>query len=181
MLIGYRSSNHPQQVDKRGALSNVDDRATDPQLFARFNRRWRFSIDACALPHNTKLPRFWTPEDDGLEQSWAGERVWCNPPYSRIRPWLEKAWAEASCPLVVMLLPANRTEQQWWQQLVEPFRDRAGSPLRAEFLPHRIRFIAPDKDHIGPNERPPFGCVLLIWTRRTPKVRHLELFSEIDR
>lgn len=24
-----------------------------------------------------------------------------------------------------MLLPANRTEQQWWQLMVEPFRDRA--------------------------------------------------------
>ena len=32
-----------------------------------------------------------------------------------------------------------------------------------EFLPGRMRFIAAGADDIGPNERPPFGCCLLIW------------------
>jgi hypothetical protein len=93
--------------------------------------------------------------------------VWCNPPYSNIRPWVEKAWAEwlhGDVPLVVMLLPANRTEQGWWQDLVEPWRDRDGAPS-VEFLRGRTRFIAPGADGIGPNERPPFGCCLLIWER----------------
>lgn len=66
--------------------------------------------------------------------------------------------------LVVMILPANRCEQGWWQTLVEPFRDRAGSPLRTEFIAGRTRFIRADASAIFPNERPPFGCVLLIWT-----------------
>lgn len=63
-----------------------------------------------------------------------------------------------------MLLPANRTEQTWWHELVEPHRDRAGSPLTVEFLPGRLRFLKPNQKRIGPNERPPFGCCLLVWS-----------------
>ncbi|MGE4163888.1 MAG: DNA N-6-adenine-methyltransferase [Vicinamibacterales bacterium] len=157
-LVGFKAQNHPQQRPK----PSVDDWATDPGFFADLHRRFRFTVDAAALPRNAKLPRFWTPFDNGLRQSWAGERVWCNPPYSSIWPWVRKAWSEPAA-LVVMILPANRTEQRWWQREVEPCRDRPGSRLRVEFLPGRIRFIHPDAEGIGPNERPPFGCCLLIW------------------
>lgn len=65
-------------------------------------------------------------------------------------------------------MPANRTEQPWWQELVEPYRDRAVSPfgphLTVEFLPGRLRFLKAGQAAIGPGERPPFGCCLLIWT-----------------
>lgn len=33
-LIGYRSSNHPQQVARRGAQGQIDDRETHPDDFA---------------------------------------------------------------------------------------------------------------------------------------------------
>ena len=65
--------------------------------------------------------------------------------------------------LIVLLLPANRTEQGWWQRQIEPMRDRALSPLVTEFLPGRLRFLKPGQTVIGPNERPPFGIVLCIW------------------
>jgi phage N-6-adenine-methyltransferase len=174
-LVGFKAQNHRQQVGRRGPNPKVDERQTSPEVFDPLHERFRFTVDAAALPRNAKLPRFWTPEDDALSQSWEGERVWCNPPYSHIEPWVEKAWREASpsrprktgerrkanAELVVMLVPANRTEQGWWQRQVEPFRDWAG--FRVEFLPGRLRFIAFDADEIKPNERPPFGCALLIW------------------
>lgn len=140
------------------------DRGTDPAVFAALNERFQFTIDVAASAANTKCERFYSIEDNGLEQSWAGERVWCNPPYSDIRPWVRKALT-SDADLIVMLLPANRTEQGWWQDLVEPFRDKPGC-LRVEFLRGRMRFIAPGAQLIGPNERPPFGCCLLIWGHR---------------
>jgi hypothetical protein len=193
-MVDFRARNHPQQK----VNPKVDDRATAPEVFAEFERRFGFTLDAAALPHNAKCRRFYAPPDftarrcmwaqpgecgpfgclgcehggdggpaplalDGLAQSWAGERVWCNPPYSSIEPWLEKAWGE-DAELIVMLLPANRTEQGWWQRHVEPHRDRGGR-LRVEFLPGRMRFIAHDDDAIRPNARPPFGVCLLIWDR----------------
>lgn len=159
-LVGFRAQNHPQQ---RGR-DEIDDRTTVAEIFDPLHARFNFTIDVAASAHNARLPRYYTREQDGLRQSWAGESVWCNPPYSGIEPWVAKSWLEHPATRgIVMILPANRTEQAWWQTYVEPFRDRPGSPLTVEFLPGRIRFLARGRSTIGPNERPPFGCCLLIW------------------
>jgi len=166
-VVGYKARNHPQQVRSGGALADVDDRATAWEDLGPLNARFGFTVDAAASAANAKCPRFFTEADDGLAQSWAGERVWCNPPYSHpnLWHWVTKAWleAEAGAPLIVMLVAANRTEQRWWQELIEPRRDCGKGSVRVEFLPGRMRFIAAGASGIGPNERPPFGCCLLIW------------------
>ncbi len=208
-LVGFKAQNHPQQTRFRAAAKDeIDDRATPLDVFGPFHERFGFTVDVAAAGHNTKLERFYDLETSGLAQSWAGERVWCNPPYSNIRPWVEKAWQEwdqghswldvpegslrtrgtpfrfckgcdreewqngivregiAGChnaQQIVMLLPANRTEQKWWQELVEiPLRAKRHD-FHCEFLPGRIRFLRKGQSEIGPNERPPFGCCLLIW------------------
>jgi phage N-6-adenine-methyltransferase len=160
-LVGFKAKNHRQQVLVNGPRDDVDDRGTTPEVFDPINARFDFTVDVAAAAHNAKVPRFYTINDDGLAQDWTGERVWCNPPYSDVRPWVEKAHASGA-EVVVMILPANRTDQAWWQDLVEPYRDRPGG-VRCEFLRGRIRFIKPGQKHVGPNERPPFGCCLLIW------------------
>lgn len=165
-LVGFKARNHRQQVGRRGANPKVDDRQTAPEVFDPLHERFGFTVDVAALPHNAKLPRYFTPEQDGLEQSWAGERVWCNPPYSAIEPWVQKAWT-SHAELVVMLIPANRTEQGFWQRWIEPRRDQPGG-VRVEFLAGRMRFIAHDDDEIRPNARPPYGVCLLIWDRTPP-------------
>jgi phage N-6-adenine-methyltransferase len=169
-LVGFRAQNHPQQK----VNDDVDDRSVTPEVFAALHARFRFTIDAAASPSNALLARYWTRDDDALGKSWAGERVWCNPPYSDIRPWVQKAWLEWTATgwqaellpppsLIVMLLPANRTEQGWWQDLVEPGLREQRSDFRVEFLPGRMRFIRPNAV-IGPKgDRPPFGCCLIVW------------------
>lgn len=166
-LVGFKAQNHRQQTGRRGARPEVDDRAVPPEWFAELHERFRFSIDVAASAENTKCSRYFDKTTDGLKQSWAGERVWCNPPYSDLTPWLEKAWQEfgAGAELIVMLVPANRTEQAWWQEWVEPMRDKPEEDLRVEFLRGRRRFIAPNAAAVGPNERPPFGVCLLVWER----------------
>lgn len=160
-LVKFSARNHPQQAIDDA----VDDRATVPEVFDPLHRVYGFTIDVAAAAHNTKCPRYYTRADDGLAQSWEGESVWCNPPYSSIAPWVLKAWQEHHhTGVIVMLLPANRTEQAWWQDLVEPYRDRADSPLGVTFLRGRIRFLKPGQTAIGANERPPFGCCLLRWS-----------------
>jgi phage N-6-adenine-methyltransferase len=163
-LVKFKAQNHPQQKAK----PEIDDRATAPEVFDPLHDRFRFTIDVAASSANAKLPRYFTEAEDGLAQSWQGERVWCNPPYSNIRPWVAKArrefphWSIANAALVVMLLPANRTEQGWWQDLVEPYRDQRNG-LSVEFLRGRLRFINRGRTGVDPNDRPPFGCCLLIW------------------
>lgn len=162
-LVGHKAKSHPQQIALRD-VDDVDDRATHPGVFEEFDHRFGgFTLDVAAAAHNTKCERYFTRDQNGLAQSWANELVWCNPPYSAIAPWVSKAWEEwEQTRGIVMLLPANRTEQSWWQQLVEPRRDREPG-LRVEFLPGRMRFLKPGQGRIGPNERPPFGVCLLIW------------------
>lgn len=163
-LAKFSASNHPQQTGRRGSLDDVDDRATAPDVFAPLDERFGFTVDVAASERNAKCERFYTLTDDGLAQSWADESVWCNPPYSDIAPWVRKAWAEhRHARAVVLLVPANRTEQSWWQGMVEPYRDRPGSPLRVEFIAGRLRFVRPGQSRLEPNNRPPFGCCLLIW------------------
>lgn len=163
MLVGFKAKNHPQQTRYSGSNRYVDDRALPTSDFSALNSRFRFTVDVAAAAHNTKCAKYFSVAENGLCQSWAGERVYCNPPYSDIMPWVMKAWQERLSEVIVMLLPANRTEQGWWQDGIEPFRDRPGSVLRCEFLPGRLRFLKPGQRSIGPNERPPFGCVLCIW------------------
>ena len=162
-LVGFKSQNHPQQTRRAGSKRHVDDRALPMDEFAKLNERFGFTVDAASSIENRKLERHWTEEDNGLEQSWAEERVYCNPPYSLIAPWVEKAWSERMADIIVMLLPANRTEQGWWQNGIEPHRDQMGSVLTTEFMRGRLRFLKPGQTEIEPNERPPFGCVLCIW------------------
>ncbi len=181
-LAGFRAENHPQQTGRRGAVDAVDDRGTDPEFFASLERRFgKFTLDVAAAPHNAKCARYFDRSMDGLAQDWGHERVWCNPPYSNLADWVGKAWSEwlgiceeghEFCPpeLIVMLLPANRVEQAWWQDHVEPFRDRPGSPLRVEFLRGRMRFHRPDWVPGPKGDRPPFGCCLLIWSAESVAV-----------
>lgn len=165
-LVRFKGSNHPQQVGAHGPDDEIDDRGTPWDLFREFDAKYHFTLDVAAAPHNAKTPDYYTRLADGLLQPWPG-RIWCNPPYSGIGAWCAKAWSEwhaGRAELIVMLLPANRTEQGWWQEHVEPFRDRPASPLRVEFISGRVRFIKSGSTTIGPNERPPFGSVLLVWS-----------------
>lgn len=168
MLVGFRAKNHPQQATR----DDVDDRRTPRTLFDPLHADYRFTLDAAASHGNALLPNYFTRHEDALTATWRPARVWCNPPYSKIEPWLEKAWAEmlAGCELIVMLLPANRCEQGWWQKHVEAYRDahtpRSGIVLTTTFLPGRLRFDWP-ADRVVPakGDRPPFGCVILTWKR----------------
>lgn len=175
MIAGFRAKNHPQQVRKRGADDGVDERITPDSIYLPLLAEHEFTLDVAASDSNAKCSKYFTLATDGLSHSWAGARVWCNPPYSACDAWTEKAYDEAilkgRCPRAVLLLPANRSEQRWWQRIIEPVRDRAqhcGSaglwtPVRTQFLPGRPRFgwppgrVVPKK-----GDRPPFGLVAVV-------------------
>lgn len=126
-----------------------------------------FTLDVAAHDNYHCAERYFTKEQDGLQQDWHGH-VWCNPPYSDIRPWVEKAWFHAAHSLlsptesICMLLPATRSEQPWWQELVEPYRDRPDSILRVHFYPGRITFGKHPDDQAEMTQSP-FPCLLLVW------------------
>jgi site-specific DNA-methyltransferase (adenine-specific) len=83
---------------------------------------------------------------DGLTVSWAGRRVYCNPPYGpRIGEWLAKA-REAT--LAVFLLPA-RTDTGWWHEFA----------LKAD----EIRFVKGRLKFGDAKNSAPFPSVILVY------------------
>ena len=112
--------------------SATDDWQTPPAFFQKLHAVFGFTLDPCASPGNAKCAKFFTRAQDGLSQSWDGERVFMNPPYGReIGLWVKKA-SEADA-LVVCLLPA-RTDTRWWHDYV------VGGDAQVIFLKGRLKF-----------------------------------------
>ena len=77
---------------------------TPKDVYDKLDAEFEFSYDPCPLQG-----------EGGLSASWAGTRVFCNPPYNREIPkWLAKA---READLTVYLLPA-RTDTCWWHDYV---------------------------------------------------------------
>lgn len=163
--MSFVARNHPQQVAVRGPLDDVDDRRTPPDLLAECMALAgveAFDLDVAANDENAVAPKWYTLDDDGVTCAWFG-RVWCNPPYSDIRRWVQKADEKhADCELIAMLLPANRTEQSWWQDYIEPWQRI--NTLDVYFLRGRRRFDRPGWTAPTKGDRPPFGLCLVVWS-----------------
>lgn len=89
-------------MDKVHFSTGKDDWGTPQDLFGALNKEFGFTLDPCADDNNHKCAKYYTKEQDGLAQSWAGETVFCNPPYSRKTKsnagqiaWVEKCYKEA--------------------------------------------------------------------------------------
>lgn len=101
--------------------SKTDLWSTPQDLFEKLDGFFSFNTDVCATSENAKCEHFFTKEDDGLKQNWAGT-CWMNPPYGReIGAWVKKAHDSAmSGATVVCLLPA-RTDTAWWHDYCAKF------------------------------------------------------------
>ena len=73
------------------------DWCTPQDFFDELNKEFAFVLDAAATEKTKKCALCYTPETDGLSQSWdRGGAVFCNPPYGReIGKWVKKAFEEA--------------------------------------------------------------------------------------
>lgn len=138
-----------------------DDWQTPKWLFRLLHEKYQFTIDAAASSQNTLMPRFWCEAEDGLAQSWAGERVFWNPPFSRKLSWAKKA-AERQAALSVGILPAT-LDQQWMHRYVLD----AGAEV---FVPKgRVSFVPPPGVIAS---TPRFATLIVVYaTERNPNWR----------
>lgn len=131
---------------------------TPQALFDKLDAEFHFTLDPCATSKNAKCFKFYTKADNGLIQSWAGERVFMNYPYgSEIKNWTEKAYAETHsyfgnhAELVVGLLPV-RTDTQWFHKYIY-------HEAEIRFLKGRLKFEV-DGISQGPST---FPSMIVIW------------------
>ncbi|HAJ8920679.1 TPA: DNA methylase [Escherichia coli] len=130
---------------------------TPSLIFRNLHREFSFSLDGAATKHDTLLPRF---TDDIHNQSWDGERVFCNPPYSDTKTFLVKA---SEADLAVFLIPYRPQTIYWLKHIFT-------NPLCHEIrILHRSVRYLPPTGHNGLTIRSPFASAIVIFKSESRK------------
>jgi len=129
---------------------------TPKELFNMLNKEFRFNCDVACSDDNRLVNEDWITEGENalsFSKNW-GSVNWCNPPYSNVAPWVNKANLEhMNGKTTVMLVPAD-TSVKW-------FRDAYKSCNEVRFISGRISFINPETQKpVNGNNK---GSVLFIW------------------
>ena len=136
--------------------SKSDEWSTPDDFFQMLDSEFHFNLDPCATPENHKCEKYYTKEQNGLTKPWGGLNVFCNPPYSQVGKWVQKAWEECrnENTVVVLLIP-SRTDTKY-------FHDYIWHRSEIRFVNKRLKF--------GNSKNPaPFPSMVVIF--RGPKVR----------
>ena len=121
-----------------GKLSyDPDAWATPQKLFEGLNQEFGFTLDVAAAFDNAKCRQYYW--ENGLGKDWTADAgngtCFCNPPYSEVATWLEKAYQESQRGARVVCLVKSDTSTRWFREYYELADD-------VRFLP-RIQFVPP--------------------------------------
>jgi phage N-6-adenine-methyltransferase len=155
-------------INKALYSSNTYLWSTPQTFFDGLDAEFCFDLDACACPENAKCVVYYTEEQNGLEQDWAGT-VWCNPPYGRgIGRWVEKAYKSAQMGATVVMLLPSRTDTRW-------FRAYIYGKAEVRFVRGRLKFG-------DSKNRAPFPSMVVIFrpTNETASGQRKEKHHEND-
>jgi DNA adenine methylase len=147
-----------------------------------------FDLDPCSPVKGENAPvnaeQHFTIDDDGLKQNWKG-RVFMNPPFDDLRPWLEKAadsvWCKdmdnaptensakrekPMCEIVVGLFPA-RTHTRYW-------RDYVNDHAKVFFINGKYPFREGKPGNYKLAKQAfPDGLAFVVWGNHKPFTDHL--------
>ena len=128
-------------------------------VFSHYQKRFKLTMDVAASEENSLLDVFYTESDNALENNWSVFGNWCNPPYSDIMPWVEKAieQMDRGC-LTVMLIPAD-TSVKWFKRAFDNCSE-------CHFISGRLAFInAETQKPVSGNNK---GSVVFIFDPKSP-------------
>lgn len=136
-VLRVESSKDMKAESLKMMFSSATDMWANPQsFFDELNTEFHFTLDPCATKANAKCNKFYTIDEDGLQQDWKGEVVFCNPPYGKmISSWVRKCSQESKKPntTVVALLPA-RTDTRYFHDYIY------GKAKEIRFIKGRLKF-----------------------------------------
>jgi hypothetical protein len=130
---------------------------TPPDIIARVEQAFggKIALDPCSPSKNE--PSFYaalryTEADDGLSKQWLN-RTFFNPPWDILKPWLEKAEAEAKDGKRIVGLVPWRSRRLWFQ--------RALASATAATLEGPVKFV-------GHKAAIPVDVTLIAWNCIVP-------------
>lgn len=137
-------------MNKALLSTGKNDWETPLDFFEKLNAEFGFTLDPCASHENHKCEKYYTEEQDGLKQDWAGEIVYCNPPYSgKIQDeWVRKCYEEGKRTTVVMLIPARTDTKRFHQYIL--------GKAEIRFLQGRLTFV-------GAKDPAPFPSMVVVY------------------
>jgi len=121
---------------------NSDEWSTPNDFFNKLDEEYNFVFDLACSKDNCKTNDGFTIEDDSLKQNWAlityetgGGWLWINPPYSKCKEFVDKAYSEMLIGAkIVMLIPA-RTDTKWFHNFIY---NKEG--VEVKFIKGRLKF-----------------------------------------
>jgi len=115
-----------------------DNWRTPKELFAVLDAEFGFELDAAASAENTLCPYYLTDKQDALATPWGERDAFCNPPYTLIGPFIQRAWEQSQEYHIttVVLVPAY-TDPKYWSEWVMRAHE-------VRFLKGRLAFIDED-------------------------------------
>lgn len=135
-----------------------DDWGTPLDLFHKLNERFGpFDFDPCTVRENPlEIKNFcYLPARDGFVILWEG-RVFMNPPYSKPRPWLERAieMVKQGSAISVLGLIKCDPSTRWWNDCIK------NEPLAKLVYPwpKRIKYR-------GATQVANFPSAVVLWTK----------------
>ena len=153
--------------------SERDSWSTPQFIFNWLNDTFEFDIDLAANHDNNKCKRYFTIEDNALEQDWHGfdsKTGFCNPPYSKISPWINKAISQTKVGFTTVMLIPTPNGESYYREVIE-------NATEVIFITGRVAFIAPDGKPKSGNNRG--SCVAIFrprpfYTYAPPVIRAVE-------
>jgi site-specific DNA-methyltransferase (adenine-specific) len=165
-------------------FSSKEEKWQTPQyIYDELDKEFNFTLDPCSQHDSAKCEKHYTPEEDGLVQSWRGETVFVNPPYTKPEEacktkckkkrcaergyhitkrlpgqvdWIRKSYEESRKPntTVVMLIPA-RTDTEMFHEYIYHKADEI------RFVKGRISFVDPNTKKSG--DAAPFPSMIVVF------------------
>lgn len=141
---------------------NRNNYETPHWFFRALHKEFKFSWDLCSTKEAAKCKNFFSPVEDALSQDWflLDGWLWINPPYSPLKPWLEKMQMEAQLGAKIVALVPPVICNSYFTGFM---------PSEIRFIIGRINFHALGKEVSGNRQD---SCVLVFGTTLpgSPKV-----------
>jgi phage N-6-adenine-methyltransferase len=132
------------------------EHGTPPEIFDPLNAEFGFTLDAAATDENALCEDYYTAEEDGSAQDWAGHTVFCNPPYDAksLQAFTQNVLRQAGNGVTTVMLVPSKTDQPWFHWLWDRYLD---GTWRVEFrwVKGRVKFV-------GNKDTAPFPVVVIV-------------------
>jgi len=144
---------------------------TPDNLFQTLNEEFNFVCDLACTKGNKKVRAgIYRPQNDSLKFPWHTVQgwLWLNPPYSPLKPWIQKAQAENKLGAkIVVLVPPILSTRYFSEWL----------PTEIRFILGRVPFLL---DGVPMKSNTSDSCLLIYDTPKTRKplrIKYIERSS----